>query len=203
MDASPEQPFFVIGRGWSSSSPAKTEQKLRLPCTALCVGDVCITLRRKITPSLPASTTNVNSSIQRNMKQSSNSGGSNNKSKLSTGSGDVPKGSSRAATGSSGTGRPRGRSTSTTNKGSNGSSGAPSSSSMLPPPPIPSSVASANSQPKADSSHASFPAKPAPKRSPPSATDENESGSSNNPKKRRWSAPEVINDENDNSAIKL
>lgn len=46
VPSSPEQPFFVLGRGWSSLSPKTTEKLLQLPCCALAVGDVCITLSK-------------------------------------------------------------------------------------------------------------------------------------------------------------
>ncbi|XP_010871668.3 ataxin-1a isoform X2 [Esox lucius] len=42
-----EYPFFVFGQGWSSCSPDRTTQLLELPCTKLCVGDVCISLTLK------------------------------------------------------------------------------------------------------------------------------------------------------------
>lgn len=48
MESSPEQPFFVRGRGWSSSSPKLTEKMLQLPCGTLAVGDICITLTRHV-----------------------------------------------------------------------------------------------------------------------------------------------------------
>ncbi|KAJ7991607.1 hypothetical protein DPEC_G00285660 [Dallia pectoralis] len=42
-----EYPFFVFGQGWSSCCPDRTTQLLDLPCTKLCVGDVCISLTLK------------------------------------------------------------------------------------------------------------------------------------------------------------
>lgn len=47
VESSPEQPFFIRGRGWSSSAPKLTEKLLQLPCTTLTVGDICITLTRQ------------------------------------------------------------------------------------------------------------------------------------------------------------
>ncbi|XP_021943819.1 putative uncharacterized protein DDB_G0291608 [Folsomia candida] len=51
VPSTPEQPFFVLGRGWSSLSPKTTEKLLQLPCSPLAVGDICITLS-KSTPHL-------------------------------------------------------------------------------------------------------------------------------------------------------
>ncbi|CAL8100728.1 unnamed protein product [Orchesella dallaii] len=48
VEATPEQPFFIRGRGWSSSSPKLTEKILHLSCTMLTVGDICITLTRHV-----------------------------------------------------------------------------------------------------------------------------------------------------------
>ena len=44
VEATLEHPFFVVGHGWSSSSPDHTLAKYRLPCKQLRVGDVCISL---------------------------------------------------------------------------------------------------------------------------------------------------------------
>ncbi|GMR53395.1 hypothetical protein PMAYCL1PPCAC_23590, partial [Pristionchus mayeri] len=44
MEAAPEQPFFVVGLGWSSCSPEKTEQTFGLKARELQQGDVCLSL---------------------------------------------------------------------------------------------------------------------------------------------------------------
>ena len=45
---SPEHPFFVTGRGWSSCSPDLTMTRFSLDCKQLAVGDVCISLRHGV-----------------------------------------------------------------------------------------------------------------------------------------------------------
>ena len=45
---SPEHPFFVTGRGWSSCSPDLTMTRFSLDCKQLVVGDVCISLRHGV-----------------------------------------------------------------------------------------------------------------------------------------------------------
>ena len=45
LTISPEHPFFVTGRGWSSFSPHQTITRFSLDCKQLAVGDVCISLR--------------------------------------------------------------------------------------------------------------------------------------------------------------
>lgn len=42
-----EHPFFVIGQGWSSCSPARTLAVYGLQCQKLRVGDICISLSRR------------------------------------------------------------------------------------------------------------------------------------------------------------
>lgn len=59
MEASPEQPFFIRGRGWSSSSPKLTEKLLQLPCSTLAVGDICITLTRHVSRAQTNSTSST------------------------------------------------------------------------------------------------------------------------------------------------
>ncbi|GMT00422.1 hypothetical protein PENTCL1PPCAC_22596, partial [Pristionchus entomophagus] len=44
MEVAPEQPFFVIGQGWSSCDPEKTLMTYGLKCRQLQQGDVCVTL---------------------------------------------------------------------------------------------------------------------------------------------------------------
>lgn len=47
VESSVEHPYFVVKRGWSSYSPNKTLQIYRLSCHQLQVGDVCLTLSPK------------------------------------------------------------------------------------------------------------------------------------------------------------
>ncbi|GMT28190.1 hypothetical protein PFISCL1PPCAC_19487, partial [Pristionchus fissidentatus] len=44
MEVSPEQPFFIIGQGWSSCAPEKTLQIYGLKARLVQQGDVCISL---------------------------------------------------------------------------------------------------------------------------------------------------------------
>lgn len=41
-----EQPFFVLGKGWSSCNPRKTGENYGLDCQTLQVDDVCVVLTR-------------------------------------------------------------------------------------------------------------------------------------------------------------
>ena len=45
LTITPEHPFFVTGRGWSSFSPQLTITRFSLDCKQLVLGDVCISLR--------------------------------------------------------------------------------------------------------------------------------------------------------------
>ncbi|XP_052816188.1 uncharacterized protein LOC128243000 [Mya arenaria] len=47
IEAPPEHPFFVFGRGWSSCQPGWTMKRYGLECHTLTVGDVCISLTHK------------------------------------------------------------------------------------------------------------------------------------------------------------
>ncbi|CAG7693771.1 unnamed protein product [Allacma fusca] len=219
VETSAEQPFYVIGRGWSSSAPAKTEQRLQLRCTPLCVGDVCITLRRNVAPVMATSSaTHVGMTAPKNTNvikaSSSTSKGSNYnsnvtpssspKSKLSGGGVPGPGGgkgsSTRLTSTASNTGTRANRRTTnaSSNKGitTNGTANA-----MLPPPtPPPPSPVHTNHQQQHVKSQSGQPISLAiGKRASPPMPDENNHPSC--PKKRRWSAPEAISDDNE-SAIK-
>lgn len=58
VEATLEHPFFVVGHGWSSSSPDHTLAKYRLPCKQLRVGDVCISLTHCETTTTTTNNTN-------------------------------------------------------------------------------------------------------------------------------------------------
>ena len=62
VEATLEHPFFVVGHGWSSSSPDHTLAKYRLPCKQLRVGDVCISLTHCETTTT-TTTNNTNSAM--------------------------------------------------------------------------------------------------------------------------------------------
>lgn len=53
VEAPTEHPFFVFNQGWSSCSPERSMQRYRLRCHQLAVGDVCISLTHRGTPSKP------------------------------------------------------------------------------------------------------------------------------------------------------
>lgn len=58
VEAALEHPFFVFDRGWSSCSPAKTDQRFGLACHQLNVSDRCISLTQKrIEQTTPRSST--------------------------------------------------------------------------------------------------------------------------------------------------
>jgi hypothetical protein len=81
VPSTPEQPFFILGRGWSSLSPKTTEKLLQLPCSPLAVGDVCITLSKSTSHNqnpgvVPASKTQtMRSPSTRGRKPGSGRGG--------------------------------------------------------------------------------------------------------------------------------
>jgi zinc transporter 12 len=184
MESSPEQPFFVLGRGWSPSSPQTTQKLLQLPCTPLAVGDVCITLSRvknglKNSNQLPPKSPSVKtkggngggglskgrngSTASSNTAKSSRLSANNNNSSPTAATAN--KLSRKAAMNNIGNGKSSSVSVTLSNGGN-------LSSAML-PPPSPLSLTALKS-----SMNNSLPL---------GAADENERPPS--PKKRRWSAP--------------
>ncbi|XP_060849073.1 uncharacterized protein DDB_G0275275 [Rhopalosiphum padi] len=57
MESGAEHPYFVFGRGWASWSPAKTLAKYGLTCQRLQVGDVCVSLTKRVAAVASDSTT--------------------------------------------------------------------------------------------------------------------------------------------------
>ncbi|XP_023215010.1 uncharacterized protein LOC111617891 isoform X1 [Centruroides sculpturatus] len=49
VEAPLEHPFFIFNQGWSSCSPEQSQQRYRLTCSKLKVGDICISLTHKNT----------------------------------------------------------------------------------------------------------------------------------------------------------
>ncbi|KAI5716406.1 hypothetical protein M8J76_005963 [Diaphorina citri] len=64
-----EQPYYVISKGWCSYHPTKTHNKYGLVCKQLNVGDICISLCQKSTPSKPCATSQAKTAKRKDLEK--------------------------------------------------------------------------------------------------------------------------------------
>jgi len=182
IDATPEQPFYIVGRGWSSSSPQSTEKMLQLSCRELSVGDICITLtRNRLSPARQQ----VKCGVQTKRKSSLSTSGKGPKN---------PRGSNKSAKGPKATkGAPKRVSIMIDPVSTSDSNMKNSGTTAMLPPPSPLSL-------KSGTTHLS--STPLSTAVIPKGTTEDPS-----PKKRRWSPNEeengIVENNNNNSSEKV